>query len=140
MKSLIKITSLLLLIYSCNSDNKLKDKQVSNLELADYEISSQEEKVALLASIKDVSFDTLNLILKDYYSKTSDYYSTNDSLAFIVDKTINSISKSYKMSKSTVASIIFSFKYEMQTKEDILDDIEQEMREHQDQESNDPRY
>jgi effector-binding domain-containing protein len=141
MKKFIQIISLLLIIYSCSSETKkehskkeLSKKEIKalNYKLADLELSNQKEKIILLSTIKKVPYDTLYLILKDYYATISVFTYHSDSCVFIYNKTINSISKNYHLPKSKVASIIFSFKYEMQTKQDILDDVDQEDQAQQD--------
>lgn len=126
MIKIIQIIPILLFIYSCSSETKKelseKEKKVIKYEYADIILMDQKEKIILLSTIKNVPYDTLYLILKDYYTAISDVTFYNDSCVSICNNTINTISKNYQLPKSKIVSIIFSFKYEMQTKQDIIDD------------------
>lgn len=119
-----------------------QEKLESAYKYAEFELSDQTEKIVLLSDIKGVSYDTLYAILKDYYALTDDYQYSRDSLSIISQNTISTISKTYRISKLKVASLIFSFKYEMQTKEEIeqeaIDNLESEAQ--AEQESDDSRY
>ena len=86
-------------------------------------MSYNNEKIVLLSTIKKISYDSLNLILTDYSSITSDYINSPDSSRFYSDQAIRVLSTKYQMSKLKIASFIFSFKYEMLTKQDIIDNI-----------------
>ncbi len=120
MKLFFTFFILLLFICSCSKSKskKLTDKEKQE-EASNEELSSQKEKIVLLAVIKRTSYDTLYLILKDYYVITADYLST-DSSRFYCEKAIELISEKYRIAKSKVASLIFSFKYEMLSKEEII--------------------
>lgn len=138
MKRLATILLILVVICSCKKSEPKKElsekeKQESFYKIAEVELLFQKEKIVLLSEIKRVPYDTLYLILRDYYSKT--FYSSYlpDSSRLVCENAINSISKNYHVSKPRVASFIFSFKYEMLSKEDIIS------REHE-QELSDPRY
>ena len=122
------------------SHSTLKEKQEALYANAEFELSYEKEKIVLLSSIKKTNYDTLYLVLRDYYVLTSDNTYSEDSIVFIYNKAINSISKNYNIPKSKVASLIFSFKYEMQTKEDVIDNFKEEETENEQQQPNDPRY
>lgn len=86
---------------------------------ADSELEFENEKITLISIMHGIPKDSVYLILRDYYAK-------ND-LSFDIDSKstenfIDTISKNRKMSKRKIASIIFSFKYEMQTKDEIEQD------------------
>ena len=129
MNKFIQIIFLLLLISSCSKETKKelpeKAKTVSKYEIADIELMDKKEKIVLLSIIKEVPYDTLYHILKDYYAAINDYTFLSDKDVIICNKTINSISEKYKIPKSKIASLIFCFKYEMQTKQEIKDEIDQ---------------
>ncbi|WP_447636908.1 hypothetical protein [Flavobacterium microcysteis] len=115
---------ILLIILFLNSCSNKKEKNIipkskkieDSYSQADSELEFEKEKIALLSVIRGIPKDSIYLVLRDYYAK-------NDLLSnFENDYTeefIDTISKNRKMSKQKVASIIFSFKYEMQTKEEI---------------------
>ncbi|MBK7884590.1 MAG: hypothetical protein IPJ81_13010 [Chitinophagaceae bacterium] len=132
-------------IYSCNSKKEKeltqKEKQQSLYNIAEIELSNQKEKIALLSFIKKIQYDTLYLILKDYYAQTWNYSYKEDSVVINCSDVINSISKKYNFPKAKVANLIFNFKYEMQTKQDIIDEFQekQQYEEEQYQEEYDPR-
>lgn len=144
MKKYIQIIFLLLSISSCSTETKKelpeKEKTISKYELADIELMDQKEKIILLSVIKEVSYDTLYHILKDYYAVSNNYTFLSDKDVIICTKTINSISEKYQIPKSKVASLIFCFKYEMQTKQEIKDEIDQETQYQQDDFIDDPGY
>jgi hypothetical protein len=144
MKKYIQIIFLLLFISSCRTDTKKelpkKEKTVSKYELADIELMDQKEKIILLSAIKEVPYDTLYHILKDYYAASDNIIFLSDKDVINCNKTINSISEKYQIPKSKVASLIFCFKYEMQTKQDIKDEIDQETQYQQDENIDDSGY
>lgn len=82
---------------------------------ADMILELDAEKLALLSIIKKIPNDTLHLVLKDYIDKTFPLV-TNVSK---VDKIIDDISQKYHISKVKIASIVFSYNYEMLTKDEI---------------------
>jgi hypothetical protein len=84
-----------------------------------------------MSTIKIIPYDSLNLILIDYYAGTSKY-TYSDSLKFYSESAINAISKKYNISRRKIASLIFSFKYEMLSKEEILESETESQAEQQD--------
>lgn len=140
MKYLLPILIILTTTLSCNNteskkDLTEKDKQESLKE----ELSNSSEKIVLLSTIKQIPYDSLTLILTDYYSITSEYNDSSDSSKFYSEKAIKDISEKYHISKKRTASIIFSFKYEMLTKEETADQ-ENEKREEEQQETPEDPY
>lgn len=83
------------------------------------ELFNDNEKIVLLSETRKISFDTLQQILKDYYSETADYFYSRDSLRFFCEKAISSISSKFHITKSKASSLIFSYKYGMLSKQDI---------------------
>jgi hypothetical protein len=135
MKSTIPILIILISVLSCNNSKpkkKLTEKEKQEQRAKD-ELSDYSEKIVLLSAIKKIAYDSLSLILIDYYSITSEYTNSSDSSKFYSEKAINDISGKYHISKSKAASLIFSFKYELLTKEEIADE-EIEKREVEQQE------
>lgn len=109
---------------SCSNKKQFKvekvltkaEKEVIQLENAEYELRYSKEKIALLSAIKGVHYDTLYSILKDYYYNL-DGNNDNDTL---VRNAILYTAEKHVSSKSKIASCIFSFKYEMLTKDEIM--------------------
>ena len=117
---------LLLIIVSCNTENKKEYISESYHELADNSLSPEVEKILLISTIKKISYDTVYNILRDYEAMYLEYEYKEDSLVFVYDNTIQSISKNYLLPESKIASIIFSFKYEMRTREDLISELKQD--------------
>ena len=92
--------------------NKVEDAS----QIADFELEFENEKIALISIIQGISTDSVKLVLRDYFTKN---YLSNDIENEFTEKIIDTISEHRKMSKQKIASIIFSFKYEMQTKTEI---------------------
>ena len=97
------------------SQEKIKTKYDKAHTVTDVLLDFDGEKLALLSIIKNTSNDTLRLVLKDYLDKT--YPLITD--ASKIDKIIDTISQKYQISKIKVASIVFSYNYEMLTKDEI---------------------
>jgi hypothetical protein len=124
MKNIILLIFIIFCLNSCS--NKKEEKVLSKSEKltdsyfqADSELEFENEKITLISIMHGIPKDSVYLILRDYYAK-------ND-LSFDIDSKstenfIDTISKNRKMSKRKIASIIFSFKYEMQTKDEIEQD------------------
>lgn len=138
MKSTISILIILISVLGCNNSEpkKIISEKENQDQRAKDELSNYSEKIVLLSAFKKIPYDSLNLILIDYYSITSDYTNSSDSSKFYSEKAIIDISEKYHITKRRVASLIFSFKYEMLTKEEIVDE-ELEKRENEQQEPED---
>ena len=108
---------------SCFNKDEKKDEIKSNKiedanQIADFELEFENEKIALISIMQGISTDSVKLVLRDYFTKN---YLSNDIENEFTEKIIDTISEQRKMSKHKIASIIFSFKYEMQTKTEIED-------------------
>ncbi|SHM05296.1 hypothetical protein [Flavobacterium xinjiangense] len=93
-----------------------KEQQIDQYFLADLELESEDEKITLLSILKNTSKDSIILVMRDYLLNTE-----NDSIPY--KDIINTISQKYNMRNRKVASIIFSYKYEMLTKDNITDEF-----------------
>lgn len=96
-------------------ENKRKEKKEKTTTYADMVLELDAEKLALLSIIKKIPNDTLHLVLKDYIDKTFPLVTD----ASKVDKIIDDISQKYHIPKVKIASIVFSYNYEMLTKDEI---------------------
>ena len=113
---------LILLVFGCNDRKEtefIKEqeqrKEKKTRTYADAILELDAEKLALLSIIKKIPNDTLHLVLKDYLNKTISSVSDINK----VDKIIDTISQKYHISKIKIASIVFSYNYEMITKDEI---------------------
>ena len=117
MKKILII--LIFLVISCKDKEpekvitKAPEKVVNPYSSADYDLSKNSEKLMLLSILKKIPQDTLRLVLRDYLKENQyiEYGNFTDN--------IDTISQKYNISKFKIASIIFSYKYEMLTKEEI---------------------
>lgn len=82
-------------------------------------LNYDKEKIILLSEIRKIPFDTLNFILLDYFVATDTILSFDKKSKYLYQNSIVKISEKYKISKSKITSLIFSYKYEMLTREDI---------------------
>ncbi|MFE3871307.1 hypothetical protein ACFX5F_08715 [Flavobacterium sp. ZS1P70] len=122
MKKLLLI--LILIVFGCKDKEETKfikvqeqrkEKGKKTRTYADAILELNAEKLALLSIIKKIPNDTLHLVLKDYLNKTFSLVTDVNK----VDKIIDTISQKYHISKIKVASIVFSYNYEMLTKDEI---------------------
>lgn len=97
------------------SQEKIKKEYDNAHSLTDVLLDFDGEKLALLSIIKNTPNDTLRLVLKEYLKKTLPLVTD----ASKIDKIIDTISQKYNISKIKVASIVFSYNYEMLTKDEI---------------------
>jgi hypothetical protein len=119
MKYILALT--LLIFISCNKTEQKKEifkkeQQINKYFLADLELESEDEKITLLSMLKNTSKDSIILVMRDYLLNTE-----SDSMSY--KDIINKISQKYNISNNKVASIIFSYKYETLTKEDITNEF-----------------
>ena len=96
-------------------ENKRKEKKEKITTYADMILELDAEKLALLSIIKKIPNDTLHLVLKDYINKTFPLVTDVSK----VNKIIDDISQKYHIPKVKIASIVFSYNYEMLTKDEI---------------------
>lgn len=115
---------LIFVIASCGSD-KAKPSKIEGKEKlikrAERELDGQSEKIILLSAIKHVSYDSLYDILKNYYTDIG--YET-DKTAY--ESWLSLTAKKYGLPTKKLATLIFSFKYEMLSREDILNEAAEE--------------
>lgn len=127
------ILALLILFTYCQphpkKETKTESPQVTAARLAELDLQFEKEKIYLLSVLYSIPHDTVYQILIEY--------SANDLAKIIeghIDSTPNSfkeydemitgLSRKYKQPKSRIASVIFSFKYEMVSKDEILEEYE----------------
>jgi DNA integrity scanning protein DisA with diadenylate cyclase activity len=128
------ILALMLLIFvSCSKTEQKKEvskkeQQIDKYLLADLELESEDEKITLLSILKKTSKDSIILVMRDYLSNTE-----SDSIPY--KDVINKISQKNNISNNKVASIIFSYKYEMLTKDDITNEFTENESNYQQQTS-----
>lgn len=147
MKTLLNLFTLLLFFCSCQ-DSKPKEEtkkvipETEKLEKANSRIeddlSHEKEKIILLSEVRKISFDTLNLILRDYYVVTDTVSNSDENSKFLFKSAIAKVSDRYKISKSKIASLIFSYKYEMLTKEDIGESAVEDFKDNYEKEPPEP--
>ena len=144
MNKLILVISLFFL--SCG--NKQSDEETSKLNKTktnqtstgfDFVTSLDNEKLALIAIMKNIPEDTLGLIMKDYIVATEDNWESIEK-DFDYTKIVNSLSTKYKMKRTKIANIIFSYKYEMVTKDEIQENFRESIEETDIQYSENPDY
>lgn len=121
----ILLLSLFLVLISCtekSAETSSKDIMQLKYSEADQLLEEYDEKVELISIIRNVPKDSVYLILRDYYAKADNIW-IDDKPS--VSKVIDTISMTRKMSKEKIASIIFNFKYEMITTEDVENDLQE---------------
>lgn len=91
-------------------------KVVDPYSYTDFILSTDTEKLMLLSILKKIPQDTLRLVLREYLKANPEDL---DGLGMNKANNLDTISQKYHISKFKIASIIFSYKYEMLTKEDI---------------------
>lgn len=117
MKKLLLI--LILIVFGCKDKEPEKIIPAKTAETVDpyghtdYELSENSEKLMLLSILKKIPKDTLRLVLRDYLMENP-FPEIDD----VIDN-LDTISQKYHISKFKIASIIFSYRYEMLTKEEI---------------------
>ena len=139
----------ILLLFFCSCQHS-KSKEETKKRLSDTEklekineriednLSYDKEKIILLAEIRKIPFDTLNFILRDYYVITDTLSSSDKNSKYLYQNAIAKISDMYKISKSKIASLIFSYKYEMLTKEDIEESAIENFKDNYEEEEPEP--
>jgi hypothetical protein len=135
MKNILTFFLIVLLVCSCNSSTKEKEKESTksktemDYEIADMFLKYDAEKIGLISIIKDIPHEKANSVLRDYLAKT--YGSTMlimENPEYIV-KIVDTIARKNNLSKKITASIIFSYQYEMITRDEIVENAMDEMQE-----------
>jgi hypothetical protein len=125
---------ILILIASLSScDNSSSEKKTKNdlskaklnkdYEIAEMFLQYDAEKIGLLSIIKNVPPEQVNLVLRDYLAKTfsSESFLINENPKYVV-KLVDSIANKNNLTRKLTASIIFSYQFEMITKDEIIDE------------------
>ncbi|MDO6761743.1 hypothetical protein Q4566_16160 [Tamlana sp. 2_MG-2023] len=143
MKNIILPFLLTAIFCSCeNSSSNEREKQNSltkqekseielNYEIADKYLRYDAEKVALVSIIKNIPQEKTNSILRDYLAKSYGLSAQKWEEPNNIIKIVDSIAIKNRLSKKQTASIIFSYLYEMITKDEIIDDYKEEMEDSQ---------
>ncbi|GGZ72474.1 hypothetical protein [Algibacter mikhailovii] len=137
MKKIILLV-LITLFLSCNdsssresSKKEEKSEIERDYEIADMVLKLNSMKIGLLSIIKNVPQEKANAVLRDYLAKT--FTSTLQTIKdpnYIV-KVVDTIAQKNNLSKKLTASIIFGYRYEMITRDEIIDDYTDEMQDYQ---------
>lgn len=121
---------------SCNNQNSLepstKEAEKSTIEkeqstterdyhIADMFLKFDSEKIGLISIIKNVPQEKANSVLRDYLAKTITSVEAMKDSDYII-KIVDTIAEKNNLSKKLTASIIFSYQYEMITRDEIIDD------------------
>ena len=147
MRTLFSLFILLLFFCSCH-DSKTKEETEKTLseteklekvyERIEDDLSYDKEKIILLSQIRKIPFDTLNFIIRDYFVVTDTVSSSDKDSKYLYQSAIEKLSDTYKISKSKIASLIFSYKYEMHTKEDISESAIENFKDNYEEEAPEP--
>ena len=127
MKKLLLIITLISFI-SCSESNLSKSKAIEEEKSKDEilndftEIVSnlRSEKITLISIIIDIPKDKTNSVIKEYLAKDSYLLRMED--PNYIEKIVDTIARKNNLSNKLTASIIFAYKYEMVTKNDIVDE------------------
>lgn len=113
---------------SFNKNEKEKTKKELDYEIADIYLKYDSEKIGLLSVIKNIPYQKANSVLRDYLAKTNNYRDlSNENQNYIVN-VIDTIAQKNNLSKKLTASMIFSYKYEMTTKDEYFEEKIDEFR------------
>lgn len=118
MKKLLVV--LILIVYGCKDKEPEKIVPTKTAEVvnpyswADYDLDNNTEKLMLLSILKKIPQDTLRLVLREYLKENR-----KTEYGGAVTDNLDTISQKYHISKTKIASIIFSYRYEMLTKDEI---------------------
>lgn len=147
MRPLFTLLILLQFFCSCQDSKPKKEKKeiisetekLENLnENIERQLSYEKEKIILLSEIRKIPFDTVNFILRDYYVITDTVSSSDENSRQLFQNAIVKISNKYKISKSKIATLLFSYKYEMITKEEIEESAVEDFKDNYEEEQPEP--
>lgn len=112
-----------------SKEKSLSKEEVKQLEseLSDMFLEFESEKIVLISIIKGHSIEKVKSVLGEYKAKTFLSQDTIDSPKYIT-RIIDTIAKKNNLSKKMTASIIFSFEYEFITKDEMIDEYTESMR------------
>lgn len=142
MKKILVII-LVIIFISCNysnqkesSENKSSEQEPITKErslteevyiLTDISLKSNSEKIVLISTIKNVPVDVVNSVLREYKVKTFLPQDKMEDQEYIT-KIVDSVAKINNLSKKMTASIIFSYEYELITRDEIIEDYKGKIR------------
>lgn len=148
MKPLFTIFILLQFFFSCQDSKLEKEAEKKKMSVTEEleklndnierQLSYEKEKIVLLSEIRKIPFDTVNLILRDYLVITDTVSSSDENSKQLFQGAIVKISDKYKISKSKIATLLFSYKYEMITKEEIEESAVENFQENYEPEQPEP--
>ncbi|MCG8883931.1 hypothetical protein G1L02_12290 [Tenacibaculum finnmarkense] len=132
MKKIILFILITMFFQSCNFSSNKNEKEKTKKEL-DYEIADDyleydSEKIGLLSVIKNVPYQKANSVLRDYLAKTINYSDLSSENQNYIVNVIDTIARKNNLSRKLTASIIFSYKYEMITKDEYFEEKIDELR------------
>lgn len=132
MNKIILLFLITTILISCNlstKENKPKKSKIeTDYEIADMYLEYDAEKIGLLSIIKNVPHEKANSVLRDYLAKTH-----NSTLLLMerpdyIVKVVDTIAQRNNLPNNVTASIIFSYKYEMITRDEIIEEKMDEMQ------------
>ena len=123
---------------SCNESNSQEPSERNteksaierDYDIADMFLKFDSEKIGLISIIKNVPQEKANAVLRDYLAKTMTSIQSMEDQNYIV-KVVDTIAKKNNLSKKLTASIIFSYQYEMITRDEIIESYQEEIMEYQ---------
>ena len=113
---------LILLVIGCKDAKRQKVVQTAEqkaLNAAKSELSFHIEKLVLISKAIKIPYDTLYDVMLEYLVKTSASQDSIDSTRLQIVNSIEHLSSKYRLSERKISAIIFNYKYEMLTKEEI---------------------
>lgn len=139
---LSRLIVLLAIVVSCNSKPEKKEKadrgELLNT-MIDHELRSGKEKIYLISLSTKIPYDTVRQIIKDYY--LMGYKRMFDNPASLLDSSIvdikesvQTISKKHKLTESKVATLLFSYKYEIRSPDEIIEEYQDQQVDYRDYE------
>jgi hypothetical protein len=118
----ISIIIIATVLMSCGREEKEEVPQIDYhaeaVDEANSLINQSIEQITLLAISKNISIDTLNQILQDYYTLENLHYNISSKQ---IDSVITATSIRLNIKKSRVANLVYCFKYEMITRDEIFE-------------------
>lgn len=112
-----------LLLFGCIIKHKHEptkaEKEKIHIDFVEDQLNYSKEKIVLLSVIKGIPYDTLFAILKDYNWATN--VLNEDSTYRDFNKALSYTTARHSFSEKKIALIIFSFNYEMMSRDDIIE-------------------
>jgi hypothetical protein len=112
----------------CKSNQKVKEvvKPATEQEIredryryAEMILEYEYEKIQLLSIIHNINTDTVYQVLKEYLANNPDFVKFGEAEKEKYDNLFSEISKKFKISRRRIATLVFSYKYETLTKDEI---------------------